>query len=156
MKSLLRNSLFCLLGACLTTACNEHTVYHSYSSLPTEGWAKSDTLSFKITLTDSVPSTLRLFAEVRNQSDYPYHDLYLFISQNLQDSMGWSTDTVAIHLADSMGRWMGNGWGSIYQSEKLIRSIPLPPPGNYTFKIKHGMQDERLTGLSDVGIRIEK
>ena len=29
-------------------------------------------------------------------------------------------------------------------------------PGNYTVKIVHGMQDEKLTGLNDVGIRIEK
>ena len=83
MKNLLRNSLFCLLGICLMAACNENTVYHSYQSLPDEGWGKSDTLSFLIPVTDSIPPTLRLFAEVRNRTDYPYHNLYLFISQNL-------------------------------------------------------------------------
>lgn len=50
MKSLLRNSLFCLFGACLMAACNENTVYHSYQSLPNEGWGKSDTLSFSVLL----------------------------------------------------------------------------------------------------------
>ena len=63
MKNLLRNSLFCLLGICLMAACNENTVYHSYQSLPDEGWGKSDTLSFLIPVTDSIPPTLRLFAE---------------------------------------------------------------------------------------------
>ena len=71
MKSLLRNSLFCLLGICLMAACNENTVYHSYQSLPDEGWGKSDTLSFLIPVTDSIPPTLRLFAEVRNRTDLP-------------------------------------------------------------------------------------
>ncbi|EKC75634.1 gliding motility protein, partial [human gut metagenome] len=42
-------------------ACNENTVYHSYQSLPDEGWGKSDTLSFLIPVTDSIPPTLRLF-----------------------------------------------------------------------------------------------
>lgn len=50
MRSLLRNNLFCLLGVCLMAACNENTVYHSYQSLPNEGWAKSDTLSFSVLL----------------------------------------------------------------------------------------------------------
>ena len=95
MKSLLKNSILSLFSACLLTACNEHTVYHSYQSLPNKGWGKSDTLSFQVPITDSVPTTLRLFAEVRNSIEYPYHDLHLFISQNLQDSTVWRTDTIA-------------------------------------------------------------
>ena len=150
MKSLLKNSLFVLFSACLLTACNENTVYHSYQSLPDEGWEKSDTLSFQIPITDSIPTTLRLFAEVRNRIEYPYHDLHLFISQNLQDS------TIVFSLADSTGRWTGHGWGSIYQSETFIKSVLPLRSGNYTIKVINGMKDEKLQGLSDVGIRIEK
>lgn len=154
MKSLLRNSLFVLFSACLLTACNENTVYHSYQSLPYEGWGKSDTLSFQIPITDT--TTLRLFAEVRNRIEYPYHDLHLFISQNLQDSTVWRTDTIAFSLADSTGRWTGHGWGSIYQSETFIKSVLPLRSGNYTIKVINGMKDEKLQGLTDVGIRIEK
>ena len=156
MKSLLKNSFFVLFSACLLTACNENTVYHSYQSLPDEGWGKSDTLSFQIPITDSIPTTLRLFAEVRNRIEYPYHDLHLFISQNLQDSTVWRTDTIAFSLADSTGRWTGHGWGSIYQSETSIKSVLPLRSGNYTIKVINGMKDEKLQGLSDVGIRIEK
>ena len=156
MKNLLRNSLFCLLGICLMAACNENTVYHSYQSLPDEGWGKSDTLSFLIPVTDSIPPTLRLFAEVRNRTDYPYHNLYLFISQNLQDSTVWRTDTITINLADSTGRWIGNGWGCIYQSAVFIKSVRPLYPANYTFKIMNGMKDEKLSGINDIGIRIER
>ena len=156
MRSLLRNNLFCLLGVCLMAACNENTVYHSYQSLPNEGWAKSDTLSFQCPVTDSIPATLRLFAEVRNRSEYPYHNLYLFIQENLLDSTVWRTDTIAINLADTTGRWLGNGWGSIYQTVVFVKSVRPLHPGNYTIKIMHGMQDEKLTGLNDVGIRIER
>ena len=156
MKSLLRNSLYCLFGACLMAACNENTVYHSYQSLPNEGWGKSDTLSFQCPVTDSIPGTLRLFAEVRNRSEYPYRNLYLFIHENLLDSTVWRTDTIAVNLADSTGRWTGNGWGSIYQTAVFVKSVRPLHPGNYTVKIVHGMQDEKLTGLNDVGIRIEK
>ena len=156
MKSLLKNSILSLFSACLLTACNQHTVYHSYQSLPNKGWGKSDTLSFQVPITDSVPTTLRLFAEVRNSIEYPYHDLHLFISQNLQDSTVWRTDTIAFCLADSTGRWTGHGWGSIYQSETFITSVRPLHPANYTIKIMSGMKNEKLQGLSDVGIRIEK
>ena len=89
-------------------ACNENTVYHSYQSLPDEGWGKSDTLS------------------------------------------------ITINLADSTGRWIGNGWGSIYQSAVFIKSVRPLYPANYTFKIMNGMKDEKLSGINDIGIRIER
>ena len=132
MKSLLRNSLFCLFAACLAACNDENTVYHSYQSLPNEGWGKSDTLSFLIPVSDSIPTTFRLFAEVRNRTDYPYHDLHLFISQNMPDSTVWRTDTIAISLADSTGRWTGKGWGSVYQAETFVKSVRPLHPGNYT------------------------
>ena len=156
MKSLLKNSILSLFSACLLTACNEHTVYHSYQSLPNKGWGKSDTLSFQIPITESIPPTFRLFTEVRNKSNYPYHNLYLFISQNLQDSTVFLTDTITINLADSTGKWLGNGWGSIYQSAVFFKSVRPLYPGNYTFRIISGMKDEKLNGLNDIGIRIEK
>lgn len=156
MKSLLRNSLFCLIGACLLAACDEPMVYHSYQSLPDEGWGKSDTLFFCVPVADSVPATLKVFAEVRNRTDYPYRDLYLFIRHNLQDSTVWATDTVAITLADSTGRWMGKGWGSLYQSAVFIGTIRTLGAGKYTVEVINGMKDNSLAGINDIGIRIEK
>lgn len=138
------------------TACNENTVYHSYQTLPEEGWAKSDTLSFQIPIIDSVPPTMRLFAEVRNRSNYPYRNLHLFISQNLQDSTVFQIDTLTINLADSTGKWKGKGWGSIYQSAIFFKSVRPLHSGNYTFKIISGMKDEMMNGLNDIGIRVEK
>lgn len=156
MISLFRNSIFAMIIACAATACNDHIVYHSYQTLPVEGWKKNDTLFFQIPVTDSVPTTFRLFAEARNKSDFPYRDLYLFINQNLLDSTVWKTDTVTIHIADSTGRWLGSGWSNIYQSETFIKSVRSLHSGNRFIKITSGMKDENLSGLNDIGIRIEK
>ena len=74
----------------------------------------------------------------------------------MQDSTVWRTDTITINLADSTGRWIGNGWGSIYQSAVFIKSVRPLYPANYTFKIMNGMKDEKLSGINDIGIRIER
>lgn len=157
MKNLLRNSLFCLTAACLTAACNDtHTVYHSYHALPFGGWAKSDTLFFPVSVADTLPPILRLYAEVRNRSDYPYEELHLYVALNMPDSAVWHTDTIAIHLTDSTGKWTGKGWGSVYQTETFVKSARPLHPGNYTIKVTHGMKDEKLQGVNDVGIRMER
>lgn len=149
--------MFYLICICFSTACVEkNTVYHSYQTLSPNGWGKSDTLFFQVTLNDTTPTRLNLFAEVRNQNSYPYQDLYLFVSQNLRDSLIWETDTIEIGLIDKEGRWKGNEWGSLHQSSVPIRSTIISHPGKYTLKVAHGMKDFCLSGLNDIGIRIDR
>lgn len=156
MKSLFRNSLLSLWGVILATACYTDTVYHSYQSLPCKGWSKSDTVFFQVSLTDPLPNTLKVFAEVRNRTDYPYRNLHLFVCHNLPDSTNFRTDTLEFSIADKEGKWQGNGWGGIYVSECPVREEQEVHPGKYTFKVIHGMKDERLMGINDIGIRIQK
>ena len=139
----------------LTTACDKKTVYHSYQSIPTEGWRKSDTLFFNIPVKDSL-IRFNLAAEIRNKSNYAYRNLYLVTSHNLEDSTVWKTDTLLLMLADKEGKWNGTGWGSLFQSELPVGTITIRHPGNYTFKITHGMQDEALKGINDIGVIVER
>ena len=60
MTNRLKNRNLCLKGiillfvASLLSACDKQTVYHSFQSLPTEGWLREDTLSFDVKVTDSL------------------------------------------------------------------------------------------------------
>mgnify|MGYP003208900959 CR=1 FL=1 len=125
-----------LLTTWVLTACDENTVYHSYQSTPPDGWKKSDTLFFNVPLKDSL-ANLRLSVGVRNSSNYPYQNLNILIHYNLE------------------GKWTGTGWGSLYQSALPLKDCFVKHPGNYTFKIVHEMKNEQLTGISDVGLKIE-
>lgn len=115
---------------------------------------KSDTLFFNVPLNDSLIN-LRLSAGVRNSSNYPYQNLDILISYNLEDSTVWKTDTLKFTLTDQEGKWKGTGWGSLYQSALPLKDCSIKHPGNYTFKVVHGMKDEQITGIIDVGLKIE-
>ena len=153
MKSLLRNSIYLLLLIWITTACDKQTLYYSYQSIPSSEWTKSDTLFFNVPITDSLVF-LHLSAEVRNNNYYPYRNLYLIISHNLEDSTTWQTDTLKYMLANEEGKWNGEGWNSLYHSSLPLKTAVPRHPGNYTFKIIHGMKDEKLLGINDIGIKI--
>lgn len=155
MKSLLRNSILAIFAIGILSACDDHSLYHSYKSIPKTGWGKSDTLFFEIPVNDSL-TLLQLSVGTRNNNGYPYQDLYLFISHNLEDSTQWQTDTLKLVLADKEGKWMGTGWGNLYQSGTSMKSALVRHPGTYTLKVSHGMKDETLNGISDVGIKIER
>lgn len=153
MRSLLKNSILAIVAATAISACDDHTVYHSYQSIPEKGWKKSDTLFFQMPINDSL-TILRLSAGVRNENNYPYQDLYLFVSHNLEDSTKWQTDTLKFTLSDKEGKWIGTGWGNLYQSVQPMQSAIIRHAGKYTIKVSHGMKDEILNGISDVGIKV--
>lgn len=150
-----KNKLILLLSLILLTACDSNTMYHSFLHVSKEGWKKSDTLTFKAPITDSL-ATYRISVEVRNRIDYPYRNLYLFISHNTQDSTAFVTDTIQYSLADESGKWLGTGVGSLYQSACSYTYIAPRRSGNIVFKVSHGMQDNVLIGINDIGIEIKQ
>ncbi|MEG1546065.1 MAG: gliding motility lipoprotein GldH [Bacteroidaceae bacterium] len=144
-----------LLATLLLTACHSNTVHHSFQSINKDGWSKSDTLSFSVILPDST-SMYKVKIEIRNDYNYPYRNLYLFVSNNLSNIAHFTTDTIEYKLANNNGKWIGTGWGTVYQSSYSIPYILSTPQGGHTFKINHGMTDDLLQGISNVGICIEK
>lgn len=142
-----------LLTTWVLTACDENTVYHSYQSTPRMD-GRRVIHSFQRASKDSL-ANLRLSVGVRNSSNYPYQNLNILIHYNLEDSTVWKTDTLKFILTDREGKWTGTGWGSLYQSALPLKDCFVKHPGNYTFKIVHEMKNEQLTGISDVGLKIE-
>jgi gliding motility-associated lipoprotein GldH len=56
------------------------------------------------------------------------------------------------------GKLIVNGKEVAFFAEKdpaNIGTIAIQHPGNYTLKIIHGMQDEILKGINDIGIKID-
>lgn len=140
-----------LLGACLP----RQTVYHHYESLPAEGWHTGDTLRFETQVPDS-QVYCRLNVEVRNRNDYPYRNLPLRIACLTADSLQLPPDTLDIFLANDDGGWLGTGLGNYYQLSQFVGSVHIRKPGTYTFQITCLLPDTVVTGINDIGIRLER
>lgn len=154
-QNLKKNKFTLLLSLLFLAACDSNTMYHSFLHPPKEGWNKSDTLTFKAPIEDSL-ATYRVSVEVRNRGDYPYSNLSLFISHNTKDSTVFVTDTIKYTLADKSGKWLGTGLGDLYQSACSYTFVAPKRSGNLIFRISHGMQDNTLIGINDVGIKIDQ
>lgn len=117
------------------------------------GWSKKDTLRYNVPITDSL-RILDITAEVRNEDNYPYRELYLIVSHNLEDSTKWESDTLKFTLTNASGRWNGKGW-NLYESKPIaLKQAANRHPGHFMFKVIHAMKDNQLKGISDVGIHI--
>ena len=136
-------------------ACDKQTVYHTFRSIPQEGWKRQDTLFFNVIVPDS-QTYYKLTLEVRNRNTYPYQNIGLSVCCDGPEATRLQADTLEAVLADKEGIWKGDGWGGLYQSAFPAGNIRIEKPGNYLFKVAYTLPDDILPGINDVGIKLQR
>ena len=136
-------------------ACDPDRIYESNVEIPDEGWQRAERARFEAEITDTV-SPCNIYINVRNNSDYKYMNLWLFV--DTYSPLGTvERDTVEIMLADHRGKWQGHGLGAKFDLRMVFRkNVRFPAAGKYIFMYEQAMRDEPVTGIDDIGLRIEK
>ena len=138
--------------AVVLTACSGRTVYSYFRSTSLTGWEQDSTLVYDVSITDTL-ATYNVILSVRHTAAYPYQNIWFFVDNGLTGGR----DTLEYYLADQRGRWLGNGWGERKEMPCLImQGAHFPHSGTYRFGVQHGMREERLRGVSEVGLMVEK
>ena len=151
----MRNLLFFMLLALVLCSCDPEMIYESNIDIPAEGWRHTEHARFEVDITDSI-SPCNIYINLRNNINYKYMDFWLFV--DIYSPSGFAErDTVKFILADHRGKWLGNGLGSKFDTRIFLRgNVRFPIAGKYVFEYEHAMRDEQLTGIEDIGLRIER
>jgi gliding motility-associated lipoprotein GldH len=137
-------------------ACNNGGVFGEYKTIPHAMWHRDSLVVFQIPVTDTVQNH-NLYIDVRNDIDYKYSNLWLFIEIIQPGETKAVIDTFEVTLADPKGKWLGHGFGGVKTSQNLFKpNVYFPASGNYEIKIKQGMRGKQLEGITEIGFRIEK
>jgi len=144
-----------LLMSMVFTACDPGKIYENNLAIPSEGWRRADRVRFEVEITDTI-QPCNIYVNVRNNSNYKYMDFWLFIDVHSPTGMV-ACDTVNIILADHRGKWLGHGLGSKFDTRLVFRkNLRFPVSGKYIFEYEQAMREELLSGIEDIGLRIEK
>ena len=152
----MKNSLLILIfGSLFLTSCINNDVYLKYKTITTNGWNKDSLCTFDIQIKDTA-ALYNLYVNIRNRGEYPYQNLWLFLSKKSPDNVQ-SKDSIECYLADNRGKWLGSGIGSVLEMPVLYQQkVKFSKAGIYQYKISHGMRDSVLIGINDIGMRVEK
>ena len=135
-------------------ACRQNLVFEQYQNISDQKWYKDSVLVFNVAIEDTTQNN-NFIINVRNDVDYEYSNLWLFLSIEQPDGKILD-DKFEIALADPSGQWLGNGFGGLKTREAVYRrNIFFPVSGEYKIRIQQGMREDYLKGISDIGIRIE-
>lgn len=137
-------------------ACSNGGVFGEYKTIPRAMWNRDSLLVFQIPISDTLQNH-DLYIDVRNDIDYKYSNLWLFIEIMQPGDTKAVIDTFEITLADPTGKWLGHGFGGVKTIETLFRqNVYFPVSGNYKIQIKQGMRGKNLEGITEIGFRVEK
>lgn len=129
-------------------------MYEKHFSVDEKGWHSGDIKTFQFDIKDTL-SPLNLYINLRTSTDYPYSNIYLFLYSEYPNGYT-DKDTLEFILAEPDGRWLGENSGTVVENKALIsRGGRFENSGTYIFKIEHGMRDELLPEVIDVGFRVE-
>ena len=153
-KHSLANFLTIITVACFLFSCDKNTVYSEYQHIRNKTWNKQDEYFFSFIIKDNTVA-YNISLLLRNNDMYPYQNIWLFHDE-LQPSETSVKDTVEFSLADDFGKWKGKGF-SLFQNQITIKNNYLfTDTGKYTIGIRHGMRNDELKGIEDIGLLIEK
>jgi gliding motility-associated lipoprotein GldH len=147
-------ALFLLLPT-FFISCDSKRVFEENKEISDVIWDANEKISFEVPITDTTTPN-NLFINVRNADDYPYSNLYLFITTTFPNGK-LSKDTLECILADDQGNWLGSGLGDLWDNQiPFKKNVRFPVSGKYTFEIEQAMRKDKLPLIVDVGLRIEK
>jgi len=154
MKQLLFFPLI-LMVLLSTISCDPKTVFDNFIGIEKAGWNKDSVKIFSVVVNDTLINH-NIYLNLRNRTTYPFSNIWLFIGIQSPDGEILK-DTVQYALADTSGKWLGEGFSGIKDNRFLYRgNVYFPRRGTYVFSVRHGMRQELLTGISDIGFRVEK
>ena len=155
MNTLIKNIILIFTLAGLFAACDSNRVFDHYYEIPGAGWHKDSIINFNIPVDDSIQNH-NLYIQLRNETSYSFSNIWLFIDIIYPDGNAVK-DTFEVVLAEPSGKWLGEGFGGIKTRQAIYkRDVQFNVAGNFIVSIRHGMRDEILQGIHDVGFRVEK
>jgi gliding motility-associated lipoprotein GldH len=149
--------VFPLLAAAffMLTSCDDTRLFEENKEIPDGDWDISERVVFDFEVPDTT-TFYNFYFNVRNTDDYPFSNLYVFSHIEFPNGKT-GTDTIELPLTNPDGSWVGNGQGDIHDCQLIFRkNVRFPVAGKYHMEIEQAMRMEKLPGIKDVGIRIER
>ena len=136
-------------------SCDDNVVFDQNQTIESATWNEKNPVHFEFEVKDT--TTLHNFyINLRNTEQYPFSNLFVFVELEFPNGKK-SIDTVECFLADRTGKWLGSGYGSLYDNRFLYQQKKqFPMAGRYDVSIYQAMRTPELVGINDVGFRLTR
>lgn len=143
-------------------SCDDTIEFIKFEPIENAAWEKTNSISFNFEIQDTI-SPKNLFIHLRNNSEYPYSNIYVITTLLFPDETK-IIDTLQYEMADKTGKFLGKGIADIKENKLFYKeNTQFPKMGNYQFQVRQAMRKNSevkpinsLQGIQDIGFSIEK
>jgi gliding motility-associated lipoprotein GldH len=136
-------------------SCDRNRVYEQNIKIDDYIWDSQNAIKFEFEIKDTA-ALHNVYINVRHASVYPYNNLWLFIKSSAPNGQ-INVDTLECKLADEKGKWLGEGLGDIWDIRiPWKKNVRFPNNGKYIVEYNQAMRIDKLPGIMEVGLRVEK
>ena len=158
----MRKIILLIIISFVISSCSDTAIYDQYKSVSNDGWHKDSIFNFKFSPADTI-SRNNLFINLRNNNNYQFSNLFLIVDIDFPNNTGVK-DTLEYEMTDANGKFLGTGLTDLKENKLEYKTnVIFPVAGEYTISIQQAMRKsgavdgvEKLEGVVDVGLRIEK
>lgn len=135
-------------------SCDPNLAYERIDTVENEQWEYEKSFNHQFEIKDSM-QWYNLYINIRNTTEYKYSNLFLFVTTTFPKGQK-AKDTLECVLANPMGKWYGKGTGRYKECKIMFKpKFRFSQQGKYSLEIKQGMRDQTVSGISEIGIRLE-
>jgi gliding motility-associated lipoprotein GldH len=129
-------------------------LYRNTVQLERASWVYGDSLLFQPLIEDTA-QLYDIFLNIEHLKSYPFENLYIRLSQNLEGIP--RTDTLNLDLIGKDGFYKGRCDAEACRIEALLfPSFKFNKPGSFQIKVEQFTREPRLKGIQEVGLVIQK
>ncbi len=136
-------------------ACGEKYLYESEKNIPNAQWTYTDTLDFKVPVTDTT-LLYNLYIQFTHSDTFPSQNIYLKLYTRFPDGKRVSRIR-SFDLFDVEGKPVGDCSSSSCTAKILLQNnLYFNQVGDHLITLEQYSRTSPLTGLTSVGILLEK
>ncbi len=137
------------------TGCDNTGIFNQTVEINEATWPFEKEIHFESQIEDTV-NLHDVVINLRTGKTYEYSNLWLFVDFRYPNGKTY-TDTIECPLAYPDGRWVGStGPGYVNTAIIIKKDMVFPAAGDYKINVRHGMRDDTLSEIKNIGLRIQR
>jgi gliding motility-associated lipoprotein GldH len=136
-------------------ACNDQYVFKAEKPVGTDGWSYTDTLDFKVPVTDTT-QLYNLYISFTHADTFPNQNIYVKLYTRFPDGKRVSR-LRSFDLFDVQGKPVGHCAGNKCETKILLQDkLYFNQIGEHLITLEQYARTNPLTGIQSLGILLEK
>lgn len=145
-----------LFMAVALISCDGNRFFEKHVQIESSDWLHGEPVVIESPELTDTTAVYHCLLDIRHFTNYPFSNIYLRIKTIYPSGKEVMFDLPSIDLQDKNGYWYGEGSSDLRDMRVYFkRNVKFDESGVYRFEVQHRMRKEVLTGVSDIGIRLE-